>query len=212
MTTKIDPITNAQIDEVADLFANLCRKNAVSLPKEVVQQIIEEDGDALAKNMFETLLNKVELLTVMIVRKTNVNRDQTPATLVAATGRVPYLNDKVLETMPRLGEGNEEVDVYFFKVGKYVKVGDLDHEYEIRGLVPDHYAQAQVNTDDPTFAKEHPNCSQWDCEDGKSSYLTFGQDGGGRGVGCSHRSGHVWDAGWWFAGRRPRKSLEDSVA
>jgi len=58
-----------------------------------------------------------------------------------------------------------------------------------------------VNTDDPAFADEHPNCTHWKDGEGKWCFATFSRWGGERGVDVSRRDGVSRD-GWWFAGVR----------
>ena len=203
MTTYIAPITatitKEQIGRAADRFSVKCFKNAATFPKDIVQDVLENEGDALAQEMFEAFRKRVERRGNTIVRVAKVDRTRTPQAVLDATGRMQYTNGSVVEMMPR-GEG-EEVEVHFFKVGRYISVGDLGREYESRGLKPDPYAQAQVNTDDPSFADEHPNGSQWRDADGNACYATFHSWFDDRKVYVLSR-GVGWDDGWWFAGVR----------
>jgi hypothetical protein len=137
----------------------------------------------------------------MIVRHVTVNRNQAPAQKLDATGRKQYIDKKVLKTMPRQGAGTEEVDVYFFNLGRYLTIDEQERELAAAGLEPDYYAQVQVNIDDPSFADEHLNGAQWDSKDGQSSYIAFGRSGGGRSVSIG-RNGSGWDVGWWVGGVR----------
>jgi hypothetical protein len=135
----------------------------------------------------------------MIVRRVKVNRNLNPQEVLDATGRNQYTDKSVVATMPR-GE-DEETDVYFFQLGRYVSNADLVKEYELRGIEPDPYAQAQVNTDDPDFAKEKPNGTQWKDKDGKWCFVTFNLWNGRRNVSVG-RGGGGWLDDWWFAGVR----------
>lgn len=201
----IETITAAQIGRVSDRFSERCRKHAVSLPKDATQQVLEDEGDQLVQEMFEALRKRVEARASMIVRHVKVNRHLEPARVIDATGRVKYVNDDVLMSMPNAGEGEE--DVFFFKLGKYVSVDELDREYERRGLVPDPYAQAQANADDPAFADEHPNGGQWRDSKGRACYIAFSRRGDERYVRVD-RNGHDWDDYWWFGGVRKPQTLE----
>ncbi|MFH1866966.1 MAG: hypothetical protein ABIJ81_02695 [Patescibacteria group bacterium] len=200
----IETITDAQIGRISDRFKEKCRKNVASLPKDATQQVIEDEGDQLAQEMFETLRKRVEARSGMIVRRVKVNRKQSPKQAIDATGRVKYINDDVLANMP--GEGAEEVDVYFFNLRKNVSVDDLDREYERRGLAPDPYAQAQVNADDPAFADAHPNATQWDNKNRHASYSAFCRLDVERIVSVS-RGGNGWSDRWWFGGVRKSRTL-----
>lgn len=210
MTNIIDPIvavetiSAGQIGKATDNFAALCRKHAISLPKDITQQVLEDEGDELAREMFEALRKRVEQRSKMIVRRVTVNRDQTPEELIKATGRVQYVNGKVLQTMPSQGTGTEEVEVCFLNVGRYLSINEWDAELAAAGLEPDYYAQAQVNIDDPSFADEHPNGAQWDNRDGEASFVAFDRRGDERRVGSNRNDGD-WNDFWWLAGRRVRK-------
>ena len=193
--------TKEQFGRASDRFEERCRKNNATLPKDATQLVLEEEGDELAQEMYEALRKRVERRTTMIVRHATVNRNQTPKQILDATGRKQYVNKDILETMPGKGEGAEEIDVYFFKLGRWVGAEELEREYALRGLTPDPYAQAQVNTDDPEFATEHPNSTQWNRDGKVSSYLDFGRWGGGREVYCG-RYDSDWNDDYWFSGVR----------
>jgi hypothetical protein len=139
-----------------------------------------------------------------------VNHNQTSAEIIGTAiagrlGRLRDVSDQVLETMPGKGGGVEEIDVYFFQVGRELTVEEVYKEYELRSLVPDHYAQAQVNIEDPTFADKHPNVTLWNREDRIVSYLVFSAGyplPSSRSVLCK-RGDTGWDGSYyWFAGIR----------
>ncbi|HEY4496878.1 MAG TPA: hypothetical protein VI432_01890 [Candidatus Paceibacterota bacterium] len=132
-----------------------------------------------------------------IIRRVKVNRTLTPEQVIEATGRTQYVNPDVLATMPQ-GEG-EEVEVHFFNLGRDLTQDELECEYERLGLVPDPRAQAQVNTEDPAFADDHPNATQWDVQDNVSSFVTFVRWSDKRIVGVD-RGGKDWSSYGWFAG------------
>jgi hypothetical protein len=188
-----NPVTAGQIGKLQDLLGAALRKSG--LQSEPTQQVLESQGAALAEELVAVVRKHVEAVSNMIVRRAKVDRTRTPEQVIDATCRVKYVDDDVVETMPN-GEG-DEVDVYFFKVGRYLPVDEVAKEYELRGLKSDPYAQAAVNEADPTFADDHPNGSQW----GKNCCLMFNRWNGRRDVYCN-RSGDCWDGGWWFAGVR----------
>ena len=199
----IETITTEQLGRASDRFIARCRKNAASLPKDFSQQVLEDEGDELAQEMFEVFRKRVERRSKIIVRRPTVNRDRTLEQMIAAAGRTQYLDKdgKTLKTMPRQGTGTEEVELYFFNPGRYLTIDEQEQELAAYGLVPDYYAQVQVNIDDPSFADEHPNGAQWDNKDGQASFVTFRRGGDERYVDC-RRGGYEWDGYWWFAGRR----------
>jgi hypothetical protein len=197
----VEVVTTEQLGRAADRFITKCRKNEASLPKNLSQQVLEEEGDQLAQEMFDAFRKRVERRSKMIVRRVTVNRVLTPEQMIEATGRRQYVDKNILETMPRNGAGIEEVDVYFFNPGRYLTIDEQERELAAMGLDPDYYAQIQVNIDDPLFADEHPNGAQWYKKDKQASFFAFSRDGDGRHVGV-YRYGLGWDGCWWFAGVR----------
>lgn len=195
-----DTVTSGQIGRMLDRLLDKCRKNAVQLPKDIVQQILEDESDELAREQYEALRKRVEARvearSKMIVRRVRVNRALNPEQVIDETGRVRgYIDSDVLSTMP-VGEG-EEVDVYFFPLKKFVSVSQYDQELASRGLVADPRAQAAVNRDDPSFADGHPNGVQW----GKNNCAAFNRWDVEREVDV-YRFDVDWNGFWWFGGVR----------
>ena len=199
----IETITKGQAGRIADRFMEHCYKNPASLPKDAVQQVLEDEGDQLTQEMFEALRKRVEACSGMIVRHAKVNRNRSPKEMVAALNRAEYTDNSVVKIIPR-GEG-DEVTVEFFKLGKWVSVNDLALEFEKRGLTPDPYAQAAVNEADPAFADEYPNGTQWKDENGNWCYIAFSLDGNGRYVDVYRRRDDWYDY-WWLGGVRKSRT------
>src|SRR3989344_4353986 len=201
----IDEISKEQIGRASDRFAERCRKNGVSLPKSIVQQVLEEEGSLLAQDMFEALRVRVERRANMITRHVHVDRTRTPQEVLDATGRAQYTDRKVVDAMPK-GEGNE-VEVVFFKPdlsqrNGFISDDDLEKESESRGLKPaDPISVAAVNEADPAFADEKPHGTHWKDAKGNWCFATFGHWFGERLV-CVSENGSDWDVRWWFAGLR----------
>jgi hypothetical protein len=201
----VETITAEQIGRAGDRFAEKCRKNKASLPKEIVQKVLEEEGDALAQEMFETLRRRVEARSKMIVRRVRVDRTLTPQQAIDATGRTQYVNADVLATMP-VGEG-DWVDVYLFPLEKDTSPADVDKIIADRGLVPDPRALAKVNQEDPEFAKDHRNGAQWRDSEGRACCAAFREwSDGGRSVDVG-RVGD-WRGGWLVGGVRKPAMVE----
>ena len=146
------------------------------------------------------------MLPNTIIRRVTVDRSRTPQEMLDATGCKQYTIQSVVDSIPR-GEG-EEVELHFFKPDPseydrngYMSVQGLETALKRRGLTADPYAQIQLNTDDPTFADEHPNGGQWDVEGNISSFVTFGGWDAGRGVHV-YRCESGWSGVWWLAGSR----------
>jgi len=204
VATIAEGMSVVQSGRMANRLLAHCRKHGITLSKDVVQEVLKQEGKELAKEQFEALRTRVERRS-MIVRHVTVNRNQTPKQVIDATNRNQRVASDVLATMPALGTGTEEVDVYFFRVraGRYLNAEKLAREYESRGLVPDPYAQAKVNEDDPAFADQYSNGTQWNREGKVSTCLSFSEWGDVRSVDCN-RSDNGWGSAYWFGGIRPR--------
>ncbi|TSC75527.1 MAG: hypothetical protein G01um101430_369 [Parcubacteria group bacterium Gr01-1014_30] len=145
----------------------------------------------------------VEAVSKMFWRRVRVNRALTAEQVIDDTGRVRgYVDEKVLATMPGVGNGPEEVKVWFFDLDYDPTPKELESEYQLRRLKPDAVALAKANKDDPALADERPNACQWGLgEDGKASCAVFLRL-------CDWRSVHVhrrddrWIRRYRFAGVR----------
>jgi hypothetical protein len=185
MSKRIDPIpaiSNEQVGKTCDLFAARLRKGSRHLPRYAVQHVLENEGNQLAEEVFQTVLRRVNRRCEMIVRKVTVNRCQPPSQLILALGHPdhPYrqnpakVNTQLLETMPGQSVGIEEVTLYFFKPGgKGESSYLLETALKDAGLVPDYYAQVQANLDDPQFSKDHPNYTYWGRQNDWVTHLHF---------------------------------------
>jgi len=146
-------------------------------------------------------MERIGITDEQIVRRVvKVDRRRSPQEALDATGRRQYTNSGVLTAMPR-GEA-EEVDVFFFRLGRYVSDAELEKEYELRGFKPaDPYSLAAVNETDPAFADNRPNATHWQDSDGQWCYAAFYRWRVGRSVDVN-RLGRGWHGRWWFAGLR----------
>ena len=195
MTASIKPVTDGQIKNLVAKFRDAARKHGVGLDGEAFQHALGVNN--IGTELFASFRTRVEAISSMIVRRVKVDRERSPKDALKATGRALYVSDDVVKTMPK-AEG-DEVDVFFFKIGRSVSCVDLIKEYELRGLAPDHYAQSAVNETDPAFADEHPNGTQWQNAKGEFCCLTFRRWYGKCHVYCS-RNDYDWNDYWWFAG------------
>lgn len=199
-TTEVQYATEDQVGHVLEMWKRRLKNR--KLTRNEAQTIIT-DGKLYLPVMdqaTDVLVDRVRTnLTNTVIRMVKVDRNRTPQEVLDATKRNQYTDKKVVGTMPK-GEG-DEVEVTFFKLGRYVSDADLAKEYEARGLKPDQYAQAAVNEADPGFADEHPNGSHWQRTDGGYNFLAFGRWHDERGVHC-RRDDLDWFDDWWFAGVR----------
>ena len=204
MATTINPIaegiTAGQIGKINELLAAGLRKHGSTISSAATQEVLREEGAELVKELVEAIRSRVERHSEMIVRHVVINPKLTPKQVVDATGRTQYISDDVLATMPD-SYGPDEDDVYFFSGKRSMSAEEVEKEFDRRGLVPCPRKQAQANTDDPSFADQHPNGTQWNREGKVSSFLAFSRWGDERDVHCDRRDGG-WRGYWWFAGVR----------
>ena len=137
-----------------------------------------------------------------LTRRVRVNRNRSPYEAIDATNRKLYLDRKVVVSMPR--GGGDEVEVFFFKPGRYLTDADLSREYKLHELIPvDPYSLAAVNEADSAFAFTRPNATHWKDGDGKWCYIAFLSaspelEDERRVVASSDNV--VWSDDYWFAG------------
>lgn len=195
----IQTIQSGQIGKLQELLGSRLRKS--TLLKESTQKVIEDPQqvEAWLDECETSLRERVEARSNIIIRHAKVDRKLTPQQMLDATDRDQYSHkDFVASTNMPAGEG-EEVDVYFFKVDRDSSGAELEEEYTIRGLKPDPYAQGRINTDDPTFADEHPNVCYWQDADGNWCFLMFCWHDGVRLVRICRSDGDLSRRNW-FAG------------
>ena len=197
--SPLEPITGGQIGKIGDLLGAQLRKKEKEFPSETVQQVIINQGKPLAEKLLAVVREFVDAASNMITRIVTVNRTRTPKEALKATGRTQYVDATVVAEMPRGKE--DETEIVFFKLGRFVSNDDLDKEYELRGLeAVDPCSLAAHNEADPAFADKYPNGTQWKDAKGKWCIAAFDLSGG-RGVRVD-RGGGDWSGGWWFAGVR----------
>ena len=199
MTPSTEPVTEGQIGKLNQNLTARLLKHKNELPSNLFQQVLGDE--TLLDEMYASILKRVDAISNLIIRKVKVNRNRSPKEMLDATGRKQYTDSGVVAKMPK-GEG-EEIEVFFFNLGRFVNDNDLEKEYDFCGLKPaDPYSQAAVNEADPAFADKYPNGTHWKDANGKWCFATFDhwRDGGRRvSVG---RNGDGWDDRWWFAGVR----------
>lgn len=204
MTSIVTPsvaktTTAGQIDKAVASYRALLEKHGPEFDSEIVQLVLGQPETAQA--MFTAFRARVEVQSNLFVRRVTVNRNRTPIEMIEATGRVQYIDRKVVDTMPQ-GEG-EEVEVVFFNLGRDISDNDLEKEYKLRGLkAADPYSLAAINEADPTFADQRPNATHWKNSNGKWCYADFPQWIDNERSVSVFRSDNHWYSYWWFAGVR----------
>lgn len=125
-----------------------------------------------------------------------VNRNQTIKELIKKLGYKEYLNEDVLAELKNEGEKN--VDVEFFKLGKYISPSDLLKEYETRKLIPDVGAVVTYLIENPNVLDE----KEWiGVQLADNAFAAFDRWGGGRKV-YVYRDDRDWNDYWWFSGAK----------
>ena len=194
--------TGEQIEHIMDMWRRRLKGRNLTLAEanHIIQNgnlylpVMDKAADVLVDQVRSDMQNTI----VRMVR--NIRRNRTPEQAINDTGRNKYVTDSVVATMP-VGQGPEEVELVYFRLGRFVYADELEREYETRGLTPDPQAQTADNEADPAFADEHPNTCLWNRDGKVSSYLTFYRWDDERRVYC-RRSGDFWHGFWWFAGVR----------
>jgi hypothetical protein len=195
--TKIT--TDGQITKAVANYRALLEKHAKEFNSKAVQAVLGQLE--FADEVFTLFRKRVEAVSNLLIRCVKVNRNQKPQEAINATGRVQYVDNDVVASMPH-GEG-EDAEVVFFNLGRFINDNDLEKEYELRGLKPaDPYSLAKVNEDDPSFADTKPNATHWKDSSGKWCYIAFSRwSDDGRNVHVDRDDGY-WNGYWWFAGLR----------
>lgn len=168
---SVDILTNSQVRGISDHFVATCLSDPIWLQTNRVH-ILEEEGGQLVREMRLALRRFVEARASIIVRHVKVDRTMDPTNVIEATQRLTRCRREVLESMPR--QGGMEDDVFFVKLDRQrISVADIEFIYQEFNLVPDPYAQAKVNIDDPFFADNYPNMGQWKDDSGSHCFISF---------------------------------------
>lgn len=198
-------VSEEQIGRFLDLLRPELRPVLGQMPgTDFQKKFIEGEKTLRIKSRFRAFMQELiaEASNTFVVVAKRVDYTRTPQAVISATGRVEHLNDTVVATMPRLGEGVvENVEVTFFKFNRWASTEEVDREFAQHVMIPDPYAQAAINEQDPAFADKYPNGTQWSREGKVASFASFHLDGGGRYVHVDRSDGR-WHDLWWFAGRR----------
>ncbi len=131
----------------------------------------------------------------------NIDRTRTPKQAIMAANFKNYLYDEVVVEMP-MGEG-QEVEVHLIPFDKKLSVDDLEKEVNKAGFVLiDPITLSTLNEQDPDFARDVPNATQWRDKNGTACRMTFGYSVIGREV-CVNQVGYPW-ADYWYFGCVPK--------
>jgi hypothetical protein len=205
MSTVLNPSTIS--DEKVGRFFDLIRPEVKGLAmsdEDFQKHLIEGEKNLRIKSRVQKLLQEIaaEATNTMVVIAKRVDYDRDPMEVIRACGRTEYITESVVRSMPRRGKGVvENVPVVFYKLGRWVTVEESDKEEDSRILVPDPYALAAINEEDPAFADTYPGYCQWGRDGKVASYLAFDGWTDERRVDC-RRFDNEWDGDWWRSGVR----------
>ncbi len=174
---------------------------SLGLVLDVVQKLINPSDrflEDLKKVLRGEQIEEEKVKEEMIVRRIRVDRTLTPQQALSACCHVQYCDDSVVTHMP-WGEG-EEVELVFFKGGRFLSDAGLEQKYASRGLRPaDPYSLAAFNAANPAFADKVPHGTHWQDTSGRWCFAAWHRRFGEREVLVLRRvSG--WGAYWWYAG------------
>ncbi len=195
MTEIMSPSTEGQIDKAVAKYRAMLTKASKDLPSKAVQTVLEMSELASAQS--KLFVGIVEAHSKTIVRRATVDRTRSQNDALIATGRKLHLNESVVKTMP---SARGDIEAIFVNFGRSVDCDKLDEELSKLGLelIVDPQGLAAINEDDPAFADDHQNGTQWKDTEGRYCYVIF-RAWRGVGVGQSVR---CWDGFWWFPCRR----------
>ena len=192
-------VSEEKIGRLKDLLTPVLRRLLQS--EEQAQELIECPEFVTGFEGFASKLLARFTNTFTVVAK-RVDYTRTPMEAIRATGRAEYLDEGIVNTMPRRCQGVvENVEVVFFRAKRQLTTEEQEQECAQCNLDLDPYAQAAINEQDPAFADNYPNGSQWDRKGKVASYLAFDRWSGRRKVICDHNDDD-WYGRWWFAGVR----------
>lgn len=101
-----------------------------------------------------------------------INRTRTPHEAITATGRMQYLNDKVVIEMP-MGEG-EEKEIFLIPFKEILTPDKLEQKVDEIGVeLADPNTVCALNERYPTLSNTHPNATQWRDKNGRVCYALF---------------------------------------
>ena len=165
-------ITPEQIGTMQELFGAALLD--LGLQQESFKEIIGgcwgEEGEELVDDLIAVVSKHAEMLDDLIVLRARVDRSRNPDEVFGTAGLEP----EVVATMPGAGSGIEEVEVYFFWVGRDIDDNDLEDEYSRHDLRPvDPYVLAAVNEQGSVFPKNHCNATHWQDANGRWCYAFY---------------------------------------
>lgn len=196
-----ETMTDGQLDDLAAKLRVAARKHRDEFPRDAAQEALGMPN--LGMHLLAAFRKLVEDISKQVIRIVTVDRARSPMMALKASGRKLYLNDNVVNAIPR--RTGEKARLVYFKPGPecykngWLSCDALAAEYARRGLSPDPQAQIDDNAANPEFADTTPNACQWVDADGNYCYATCSRWLVERYV-YVYRGDDDWNDDWWFAG------------
>lgn len=134
MTPSDVAITAGQIGKVQEILGARLRKSG--LPSNLVQEVLMNQGDAVADEMVAVLRTRVEKLGAMVIRPVTVDYSRTLEDMIAA-GHYNYVNERIIpRNFPLTGEGQVELDLCLVHFNRDITSEEAIKELEKMGMRP----------------------------------------------------------------------------
>lgn len=202
VSSNADLATEAQLGHIFDMWRRRLKNRGLTNAE--AQKVVTNGGIYLPvmDKAVDVLVDRVRSdVSNTIVRTVRVVRNRTRHQVIDATGRQRYVDATVLATMPT--EGDEEVEMEFFPLGRFASNEEVAAELDSRDLDLDPVALAAVNEADPAFADTYPNGINWKLQGGGWGFMLFNRGDHERYVLVDRRD-LGWNGSWWLGGRRKK--------
>lgn len=203
MASAVSPsttLTAGQVAKFADLLTAALRKS--NLPSEPTQQVLENQGAALADEFVASVRRRVEQITGAY-SITPWPAGTSLADMVAA-GKYDWTNGDVNDDHfpPSVSNATEVVLIHFNRV---ISTKDAERELDEQGLRPATLPELlALGVSHPELQLQFPIVALgtvWSDRGGNRGVASLGQDGSERYL-YLHWFGHVWDENCRFAAVR----------
>ena len=199
--------TEKQINKHFEQYRAMLTRHCGDFSVEAFQEAL--GNPKLLKDQFVVLRTHVEAVSKTITRSVDVDRKGPFKDAIVATGCKPYINWKVVVTMPKCEGG---FSATFVCLGRRVKPTDLEGALAKEGwkLIKDPKGLVDLNAEDQTFSDKYPNGTQWEDSDGNCCYVIFDRWRGERNMSVN-RDDYLYDGDLFFPCRRKTTSSTATV-
>ncbi|MFA7193521.1 MAG: hypothetical protein WC087_01225 [Candidatus Paceibacterota bacterium] len=187
-----------QVSKLISPFSDRLRE--ISLKGDSFELAVSKKGEMIVEELLAVTLKYVGLFEGIFSIEVEPDYELSYEEVLDSTGcTVRFVDEQVIETMPKRKPESKSLKVFFFQLAEKVYIEDLPEEYKLRDLIPvDPYALAEIN-EDKFFSEQYPNGTYWEDSDGKICYMLFELWVDGRAV-VVRRSKKYLEKGFWCAG------------